>query len=71
MKSMVLMHVGESAIMQCVCMIFELDPYKRRRCFSPGGWGVARTTLLMVDKVSFVHPRYAFGFLEAVRDVPR
>ena len=41
------------------------------RCFTPGGRGVARTALLIVDRVSVVHLRCAFGFKEAVRAVPR
>ena len=62
---------GESAIRQCVCIILELAPYRRRRCFTPGGRGVARTALLIVAKVSIVHLRCAFGLREAVRVVPR
>ena len=63
--------VGESALRQCVCMILELAPYRRRRCFTPGGRAVARTALLIVDKVSMVHLRSAFGLREAVRTVPK
>ena len=62
---------GESAMRQCVCMILELAPYRRRRCLTPGGRGVARTALLIVDKVSMVHLRCAFGLREAVRAVPK
>ena len=62
---------GESAMRQNVCMILELAPYSRRRCFTPGGRGVARTALLIVDKMSIVHLRCAFGFRESVRAVPR
>ena len=62
--------VGESAIRQCVCIILELAPYRRRRCFTPGG-RVARIALLMVVKVSIVHLMCAFGLREAVRVVPK
>ena len=71
LESIVVIDVGESAIRQCVCMILELAPYKRRHCFTPGGRGVVRTALLIVDKVSIVHLRCAFGLREAVRAVPR
>ena len=67
----VVIDARESAIRQCVCMILELAPYKRRRCFTPGGRGVARTTLLIVAKVSIVYVRYSFRLREAVRAVPR
>ena len=63
--------VGESAIKQCVCMILELAPYRRRRCFTPGGKVVARTALPIVNKVSIVPLRCAFRLREAVRAVPR
>jgi hypothetical protein len=52
-------------------MILELAPYRRRRCFTPGGRGVARTALLIVDKVLMVHVRCAFGLKDAVRAVPK
>ena len=71
LESIVSIDAGESAIRQCVCMILELVPYKRRRCFTPGGRELARTALLIVDKVSIVHLRCAFGLREAVRAVPR
>ena len=38
-ESMVVIDAGKSAIRQCVCMILELAPYMRRRCFIPGGRG--------------------------------
>ena len=71
LESIVVIAVGESAMRQCVCMILELAPYRRRRCFIPGGRGVARTALLIVAKVSVVHLRCAFGLREAVRAVPK
>ena len=71
LKSILVIEVGKSAIRQRVCMILELAPYRRRRCFIPGGMGVDRTALLIVAKVSIVHLRCAFGLKEAVRAVPR
>ena len=71
LESMVVMIVGESAMRQCVCMILELAPYRRRCYFIPGGRGVARTALLIAAKVSVVHLRCAFGLREAVRAVPK
>ena len=71
LESMVVIVDGESAMRQCVCMILELAPYRRRRCFTPGGRGVARTALLMVDTVLMVHVRCAFGLKDAVRAVPK
>ena len=55
LKSMVVIAAIDSVIKQCVCMILELAPYKRRRCFIPGGRGVDRIVLLMIDKVAIVH----------------
>jgi hypothetical protein len=52
-------------------MILKLSPYRRRRCFIPGGRRDARTALLMVDMVSIVNLRCAFGDREAVKVVPR
>ena len=66
-----MLDTGESAIRQFMSMILELAPYERRRCFTPGGSGGARTALLIVAKVSVVHLRCAFGLREAVRVVPR
>jgi hypothetical protein len=66
---MVVIHAREIAIRQCVCMILELAPYRRRRCFITGGRGVAMNALLMMDKVSIVHLRCAFGHKEAARVV--
>ncbi len=60
MESMVVLDAGGSAIRQRVCMILELDPYRRRRFLIPGGRGVARTALVMVYKVSMVHLRCCF-----------
>ena len=71
LESILVIYAGESAIRQCVCMILELAPYKRRRCFTPDGRGVDRTALLIVDKVAIVHLRCAFGLREDVRVVPR
>ena len=39
--------------------------------FYPRWEGVARTALLIGDKVFMVQARYAFGFKDAVRDVPK
>ena len=61
LESKVVTYAGESAIRQCVSMILELAPYWRTRCFIPGGRGVARTALLIVDKVSIVHLRCVLG----------
>ena len=71
LESIVVIDAGESAIRHCVCMILEFVPYKRRRCFTPGGRGVARTALSIVAKVPIVHLRCAFGLREAVWAVPR
>jgi len=71
LESMVVMDDGGSATRQCVCMILELALYMRRRCFIPGGKGVARSSLSMVDKVSVIHLKCAFGLREVVRIVPR
>ncbi len=71
MESIVVMAAGESAMRQGMCMILELAPYRRRRCFTPGGRRVARNALLIVDKVSIFHFMCAFGLREAVRAVPR
>ena len=69
LELIVVMDARESAIRQYVCII--LAPYRRRRCFTPGGRGVARTALLIVDQVSIVHFRCAFGHRKAVRAGPR
>ncbi len=39
LESIVVMAARESAMRQCVCMILELVPYRRRHCFTPGGRG--------------------------------
>ena len=70
MESIVVIDAGKSAIRQCVCMILELPPCRRRRCFIPGGRGVTRIALLIVAKVPIVHLRCALGHREDVRDVP-
>ena len=70
-ESIDVMDAGESVIRQCVRMILELVPYRRRRCFILGGRGVARIALLVVAKVSIVHLRCAFRLREAVRAAPR
>ncbi len=70
-ESIIVIYARESAITQCVGMILELAPYRRRRCLIQDGRGVARTSLLMVDKVSIVHLRCAFGYREAVKADPR
>jgi hypothetical protein len=63
---MVVTYAGESAIRKYVCMILELAPYRRRRCFIPGGREVARTALLMVDiePVGWGGARYGHGLEE-------
>ena len=71
LDSIIVIDAGESVIRQCVRILLELAPYRRRRCCIPDGSGVARTALLIVDKVSIVHLRYASGLREAVRAVPR
>jgi hypothetical protein len=53
-----------------VCIILELAPYRRRRCFMPGGKRAARIALIMVDMVSIVHLRCALMDREAVRAIP-
>jgi hypothetical protein len=37
LESIVVIDDGKSATRQYVCMILELAPYRRRRCFTPGG----------------------------------
>ena len=71
LESIIGIDAGENAIRQCVCMILELASYRRSRFFTPGGRGVARNALLIVDKVSIVHLRCAFGLRETVRAVSR
>ena len=39
LESIAAIDVGESDTRQCVCMILELAPYRRRRCFTPDGRG--------------------------------
>ena len=63
--------VGERAIRQCVCIILELAPYRRRCCLIFGGRGVVSTALLMVVRTSSVHLRCALGQRDAVSAVPR
>ena len=63
--------VGERVMRQCVCMLLELAPYKRRRCLIFGGRGVGSTALLMVAKTSSAHLRYALGQRYVVSAVPR
>ena len=70
LESMVVMDAWGSAIRRCACTILELAPFRRRRCFIYDGRGVARTALLMVDKVSVVHVKFAFELREVVRVVP-
>ena len=70
LELIVVICAGKSVIRQCLCMILELASFRRRRYFIPGGRGVARTTLLIVDKVSIVQLRCDFGLREVVRAVP-
>ena len=39
LESMDITVVGDSTIRQCLCMIFEMAPYRRRRCCIPDGRG--------------------------------
>ena len=63
--------VGERVMRQCVCMLLELAPYKRRRCLIFGGRGVVSIALLMVARTSSVHLRCALGQRDVVSAVPR
>ena len=63
--------VGNNAIKQWVCMILKLAPYTSKRYFMPGGRGVERTILLMLERVSRVHARCVLGHSDAVRALPR
>ncbi len=71
LESMDVIATGDSAIRQCVCVMLEMAPHRRRRCFIPYGRWVYRTASPMADSVTVVHARYAFGQREAVRAVPR
>ena len=70
LDSLEAMTVCDNVIKQCVCMILELAPYRSKRCFMHGGRGVERTALLMLERVSRVHVRYALGHSDTVRAVP-
>ena len=70
-ESIEVMSVGDNAIKQCVCMISDLAPYRSKRYFMPGGRGVERIALLMLERVSKVHVRYDLGHTDVVRAVPR
>ena len=70
-ESMEVIAAGDRAMRQCVCIILELAPYSRSRCFMLGGRGVFSTALLMVVMTPSVHWRCAFGHREAVSAVPR
>jgi hypothetical protein len=63
--------VGERSMRQCVCIILELAPYRRRRCLIFGGRRVVSTALLMVAKTSSVHLRFDLGQRDAASAVPR
>jgi len=56
-ESIEAMAVGDNVIKQCVCMILQLAPHISKCCFMPYGRGVARTELLMLERVSAVHLR--------------
>ena len=71
LESMAVMTLGDSAIRQWVCIIFELAPYSSNCCLVHGGRCVERITLLMLAKVSKVHARCALGHSYAVRAGPR
>jgi hypothetical protein len=70
-ESIEAMAVVDTDIKQCVCIILELAPYKIKRCFMHGEKSVERSTLLMLERVSRVHVRYALGHSDAVSAVPR
>ena len=60
-----------TAIKQCMCMTLEMASYRNKRCFMPGGRGVERTSLLMLERVSRVHVRCALGHSDTARAMPR
>ncbi len=62
---------GERAMRQCVWVIFECAPYKRRRCFICGGRGVVLSALPIRVSCVFFQWRCSAGERDAVRDVPR
>jgi hypothetical protein len=70
-ESMEVIAPDERAMRQCVCIILELAPYRRRRCLMFGGRGVVSTALLMVARTSSVNLRWALGQRDVVRAVPR
>ncbi len=61
LESMDMIIAGDSTIRQCVCIILELAPYRRRRCCIPGGERVDRTALLMADRGSIFNLGCAFA----------
>jgi hypothetical protein len=60
-ESIEVIAVCERAMRQCVCIVLELAPYRRRRCLIFGGRGVVSTASLMVVITSSVHLRCALG----------
>ena len=68
-ESIETMAVGDKANKQRVCMILELALYRSKRHFMPGGRGIERNVLLMLERVSSVHLRCALGHSVAVRAV--
>ncbi len=70
-ESTALIEGGERAMRQCVWVIFECVPYKRRRCFIWGGRGVFLSALPIRVSCVFVQWRCASGERDAVRDVPK
>jgi hypothetical protein len=70
-ESIEVIAADERAMRQCVCIMLELAPYRRRRCLMFGGRGVFSTALLMVDMTSSIHLRWALGERDAVSAVPR
>jgi hypothetical protein len=63
--------VGERAMSQCLCIILELAPYRRRRCLIFGGKGVVSTALLMEARTSSVYLKWALGQRDVVTAVSR
>jgi len=70
-ESMEVIAIGDRAMRQCICIILELAPYRRRRCLILGGREVVSTALTMVARTSSVHLRWALRQRDAISAVPR
>jgi hypothetical protein len=70
-ESIFRMAVGERAMRQWVCVIFECVPYRRRRYFIWGGKGMFPSAFPICRSCAFVQWRCASGERDAVRDGPR